>query len=69
MLDELKYGRRLLDGFRDLPKSDDAELIEAIVTLSDFVTAHPNRLDSIDINPIRVIRGAAVVLDANIILR
>lgn len=69
MIDELKYGRKLLDGFRDIPKSDDSELIEAIVTLADFVTAHVERLESIDINPIRVVRGAALVLDATIVLR
>lgn len=69
MLDELKFGRKLLAGFRDLPASDDAGLIAAIVAFSRFVTVHRERLDSIDINPIRIVDGQAVVLDATLILR
>jgi len=69
MLDELKFGRKLLAGFRDLPASGDAGLIDAIVAFSQFVTNHRERLDGIDINPIRIVDGQAVVLDATLILR
>ena len=69
MLDELKFGRKLLAGFRDLPASDDAGLIDAIVAFSRFVTTHRERLDGIDINPIRIVDGQAVILDATLILR
>ena len=69
MVDELRYGRKMLAGFRGLPASDDGELVQAIVTLSGFVVAHGDRLESIDINPVRMIRGAAMILDATIVLR
>lgn len=69
MLDELKFGRKLLAGFRDLPASDDAGLIDAIVAFSRFVTTHREHLDGIDINPIRIVDGQAVILDATLILR
>jgi acetate---CoA ligase (ADP-forming) len=69
MLDELKSGRKLLDGFRDLPKCDESSLIAAMAALADFVTAHRDRLDSIDINPLRMTGDSALVLDATIVLR
>jgi len=69
MLDELKFGRKLLAGFRDLPASDDGALIDAIVAFSRFVTDHLDRLEGADINPIRIVGGQAVVLDATLILR
>ncbi len=69
MLNELKYGHRLLAGFRDLPASGDGGLINAIVDFSSFVTTHREHLDGIDINPIRIVDGQAIVLDATLILR
>lgn len=68
MVDELRYGRKMLAGFRGLPASDDGELVQAIVTLSGFVVAQRDRLESIDINPLRMIKGAATILDATIVL-
>jgi acyl-CoA synthetase (NDP forming) len=69
MLDELKFGRKLLSGFRDLPKADDAALLDAVVRLSDFVVANADRLEGIDVNPVRLVGGEAVVLDATLVLR
>jgi acyl-CoA synthetase (NDP forming) len=69
MLDELRFGRKLLGGFRDLPKADDAALLDAVVRLSDFVVANAARLEGIDINPVRLVGGEAVVLDATLVLR
>ena len=69
MVDELRYGRQMLAGFRGLPPSDDGELVQAIVTLSGFVAAQGDRLLSIDINPLRMVRGRATILDATIVLR
>jgi acyl-CoA synthetase (NDP forming) len=69
MLDELKFGRKLLAGFRDLPKVGDAALLDTVVRLSDFAMAAAERIESIDINPVRLVGGEAVVLDATVVLR
>lgn len=69
MLDELKFGRKLLGGFRDLPETEDAALLDAVVRLSELVMANPDRLEGIDINPVRLVGGEAIVLDATIVLR
>jgi hypothetical protein len=41
----------------------------AVVKLSEFATANADRLEAMDINPLRLIEGEAIVLDATIVLR
>ena len=64
-------GLRTRDQYSPYPEEIHRRLTphEAIVLLSDFVMMNRARLEGIDINPIRMIRGEAVVLDATIILR
>jgi acyl-CoA synthetase (NDP forming) len=44
-------GKRILEGFRGAPVCDIDQLVNAIVSLSDFAVAHRDQIQSIDINP------------------
>lgn len=44
----------LLDGARGRPKADVAALVELLMKVSDFVGAHADRIDEIDLNPVWV---------------
>ncbi|HET9207034.1 MAG TPA: acetate--CoA ligase family protein [Burkholderiaceae bacterium] len=61
----------LLDGARGRPKADVAALIELLMRVSDFVGAHVQQVDEIDLNPVWV--GAAgqgvLALDAVVVGR
>jgi hypothetical protein len=61
----------LLDGARGRPKADVAALVGLLLRVSDFVAAHVQQIDEIDLNPVWV--GAAgqgvLALDAVIVGR
>ncbi|MEZ5657803.1 MAG: acetate--CoA ligase family protein [Burkholderiaceae bacterium] len=70
MVDSLR-GRRLLDGMRGAPPADVDALVQAIVALSDLAVAGRDTIESIDVNPLRVLpRGQGVLaLDALVLPR
>lgn len=61
----------LLDGFRGHPGGDREALARAIVAVSSFAAAHADELDSVEVNPLRVLPPdmGAVALDALVIPR
>ncbi|VCU68073.1 succinyl-CoA synthetase subunit alpha [Pigmentiphaga humi] len=61
----------LLDGARGRPRADLEALADAIVRLSVFAGVHADRLESIDINPLRVFEAGkgAAALDAVLLAR
>jgi acyl-CoA synthetase (NDP forming) len=61
----------LLDGARGKPKADVAALVDLMMKVSDFVGAHAERIDELDLNPVWVgPAGQGVqVLDAVVIGR
>jgi acyl-CoA synthetase (NDP forming) len=65
MIQEVRIGR-LLAGFRGRPPGDIDALAAALVKLSAFAFAHQDRLDSLDINPLKVLPApnGVVALDA-----
>jgi len=62
-------GAKLLDGQRGAAPADKAALAETMVRLSAFATDHVERIEEIDLNPIRVHADGVSVLDALIIQR
>jgi acyl-CoA synthetase (NDP forming) len=44
----------LLDGLRGRPLADVPALVELLLKVSDFVAAHPGRIDEMDLNPVWV---------------
>jgi len=63
MIREVK-GHRLLQGMRGQPPVDFAALTEVIMKVSRLVTDHADRIAELDINPLLVSPGGAVVADA-----
>src|SRR4030042_993378 len=68
------WGRRgaaLLDGVRGAPPSDVDGLADVLVKLATFAAAHPDDLETIDLNPVLVRpKGQGVVaLDALVVPR
>ena len=70
MIREIK-GYALLQGARGAEPADVDALAQFLSDLSRFAAAHADRVDSIDLNPVRVMPvGQGVVpLDALIVLR
>jgi acetate---CoA ligase (ADP-forming) len=70
MIREIR-GFRMLEGVRGTPPSDIDALADMLAALSRFAAANGGAIDSIDLNPVRVLeRGKGVVaLDALIIRR
>jgi succinyl-CoA synthetase beta subunit len=62
MIDDLAT-QRLLGPFRGEPAIDRAKLVDVLVGLSDAAAAHPE-LRSADLNPLIVVNGAPVAVDA-----
>jgi acetyl-CoA synthetase (ADP-forming) len=60
--------QRLLGPFRGEPAVDREQLIDVLVGLSDAAVAHPE-LASADVNPLIVVDGAPVAVDALVELR
>jgi succinyl-CoA synthetase beta subunit len=65
MLDELR-GARLLDSFRGEPAVDRMALADAIVSIGQAALS-VRGLQSLDVNPIIIVDGAAVAVDALIV--
>jgi acetate---CoA ligase (ADP-forming) len=68
MLDELT-GAPLLAGGRGRPAVDRVALIDAIVAIADTARQLGSRLDSLEVNPLRVGHAGAEALDAVVVLR
>jgi succinyl-CoA synthetase beta subunit len=62
MIDDLQT-QRLLDAFRGEPAVDRERLVDVLVGLSDAASAHPE-LRSADVNPLIVVDGVPVAVDA-----
>lgn len=67
MLDKLA-GRALLDGYREQPAVNRAELIQVLVTVGQLLVEHPE-IAELDINPLRNTSTRLYALDALLILR
>jgi acetate---CoA ligase (ADP-forming) len=61
----------LLDGARGRPKADVAALVDLLMHVSDFVGAHAESIDEIDLNPVWVgaVGQGVQALDAVIVGR
>ena len=66
MIDELK-GRPLFEGARGAKPVDKRMIAEAISKLSVFAAAHKDAIESIEMNPLRVMPNRFVALDALIV--
>jgi acyl-CoA synthetase (NDP forming) len=66
MIDELK-GRALFEGARGAKPVDKRMIAEAISKLSVFAAAHQGEIESIEMNPLRVMNDRCVALDALIV--
>ncbi len=62
MIDDLAT-QRLLDPFRGEPAVDRTKLVDVLVGLSDAAAAHPE-IASADLNPLIVVDGAPIAVDA-----
>jgi hypothetical protein len=59
----------LLGAFRGRLPADIAALAQCLYTLSDFAAANSDRLDEIDLNPIKARQKGCVIVDALIVTR
>lgn len=66
MLSDLR-GAQVLNGFRGRPATDVGQAAALISKLSSFAASHPE-ISEIECNPVAVTPGAAMALDARIIL-
>lgn len=66
MIDELK-GRALFEGARGAKPIDKTMIAKIISKLSVFAAAHGDATESIEMNPLRVLEGRCVALDALIV--
>lgn len=62
-------GRKILEGFRGLPVADLAAAAQAIECLSQFFAAHADEIDSLEINPLRVLEQGVIACDAVLLRR
>lgn len=70
MIDQIR-GRAILSGVRGAPESDVDALADLLCALSQFAAAHADDIETIDLNPVRVLeKGQGLVaLDALIVPR
>lgn len=66
MLEGLR-GKKLLDGFRNLPRCDRQAIAKTVQALSRLMLEHPE-VAEIEINPVRMTRDGALALDALVVL-
>lgn len=66
MLDNLR-GKKVLDGFRDLPRCDRSSIAGVAVAISQMMLDHPE-IREVEINPLRVNEAGAVALDGLVVL-
>jgi len=62
-------GAALLGAFRGRPAADVAALAQCLYVLSDFAAANADRIDEIDLNPIKARAKGCVIVDALIVTR
>jgi hypothetical protein len=62
-------GAALLKAFRGRPAADIAALAQCLYALSDFAAANSDRIDEIDLNPIKARRKGCIIVDALIVTR
>ena len=62
-LDSLKVNK-ILRGFRGRPSGNRAAVIAAVLALQDYVLAHKDQIEEIEINPLIVTPNAAIAADA-----
>ena len=62
-------GAALLEAFRGRPAADLAALAQCLYALADFAAANSDRIDEIDLNPIKAGRNGCVIVDALIVTR
>ncbi|SEA85926.1 acetate--CoA ligase family protein [Variovorax sp. YR216] len=67
MLSSLR-GKKVLDGFRHLPKCDRASIAKVAIALGDLLEEHPE-IAEVEINPLRVHADGALALDALVVLK
>ena len=63
MIDEIR-GHRVLEGLRGKPPLDREALIAAILSVSQLVTRHRDRIEELDINPLLLFPKGARAVDA-----
>ncbi|MCE7029413.1 acetate--CoA ligase family protein [Jiella avicenniae] len=66
MLDALR-GKKLLDGFRGLPRCDRSAIAGVAIAVGQLLLDHPE-IAEVEINPLRVNETGAVALDALVVL-
>lgn len=54
----------LLSGYRGNPSADLQAIVAAVMTLQDYVVAHADRLEEVEINPLICTPNAAIAADA-----
>jgi hypothetical protein len=62
-------GAALLKAFRGRPAADIAALAQCLYALSDFAAANSDRIDEIDLNPIKARHKGCIIVDALIVTR
>jgi acetate---CoA ligase (ADP-forming) len=62
-------GAALLGAFRGRPAADVAALARCLYALSDFAAANSDRIDEIDLNPIKARHSGCIIVDALIVTR
>jgi acetate---CoA ligase (ADP-forming) len=62
-------GAALLRAFRGRPAADIAALAQCLYVLSDFAVANRDRIDEIDLNPIKARANGCIIVDALIVTR
>jgi acyl-CoA synthetase (NDP forming) len=66
MVDEIR-GRALLDGVRGALGADLSALTDLLVWVSEFAAANADSLETIDLNPVRLMPDGLVILDALVV--
>jgi acetyltransferase len=61
-------GHKLLEGFRGMAPLNKKLMAETLVNLGNLGTAYP-QIEQIDINPVAVVGGSPVAVDATVILK
>ena len=67
LMDQIQ-GRLLLEGFRGMLPLDRDLMAEMLINLSRLGAAHP-QIGQIDINPVAVVGGTPIAVDATVVLR
>ena len=66
-LSELKSWPKLREGFRHLPAVDDEPVMDFLESIAAFASNHPE-VSEMDLNPVMIHPGGAVVVDARIVI-